>query len=274
MSKHDIFLSYSRKDEVIAKRLSIGLQARGVRLFLDQKDIQPGTIFETNIFSDLRASKSYGIVLTEHSLRSQWVTREYEYARDLHSQGEIKIVPLLFETVDLPAGLSLHSVIDFRDQRKWTANLNLLTFPGVTGKNLDVWFVNHDWSAYWDRLEEQLTNEHGVLTILKGDLLREWHNRQLFLPNGPQNRVVAVVDLFGRCDAEEWRTQQSLRFIFETRERTRAKPDEVVFVLFHDPADMKANEQRLLQYVEPAKVDRLRLYFQIDKNSQSRTAQL
>ena len=85
MSKHDIFLSYSRKDEVIAKRLSIGLQARGVRLFLDQKDIQPGAIFETNIFSDLRASKSYGIVLTEHSLRSQWVIREYEYARDSRS---------------------------------------------------------------------------------------------------------------------------------------------------------------------------------------------
>jgi hypothetical protein len=263
-AKHDIFLSYSRKDEAVAKRLNIDLQARGVRTFLDQKDVDPGAIFEPSIFSELQASKSYGLVLTNNSLKSKWVSREYEYARDLLNRGEMRIIPLLFETVDLPDGLSLHSVIDFRAERKWTANLNSLVFPGITGKRLEVWMVNQEWKPVWRLLEERLTTEQGISTIRGGDVLREWYNGQLFPAERSQDRVVVVVNLFGGWAADEWRLKESLRFLFEVRERTRAKSNEVVFVLFHDPADMRANYAKLQQYVEQSKIERLRLYFQID----------
>ena len=263
--RHDIFISYSRKDEEIAKRLNSGLQARGVRTLLDQKDIEPGSFFEKDIFSLLRTSKCYGILLTPNSLTSKWVSREYEYARDLHDRGEMRIIPLLFDTVDLPAGLSSHSVIDFRNKDRWAANLNLLTFPGITGKHLDVWFVNYDWSKPWALLETRLMREHGALTIIKGDILREWRNGQLANSSDTSTRVVAAVDLFGRPGGDEWRIQESVRFLFELRESTRAKPNEVVFVLFHDRASMKANEKTLSSYLEPAKIDRLRFYFYIDK---------
>jgi TIR domain-containing protein len=43
---YDIFLSYSRADEKFVMPLHADLAQRGVRAFLDQKDIQPGELFE------------------------------------------------------------------------------------------------------------------------------------------------------------------------------------------------------------------------------------
>jgi hypothetical protein len=269
-AKYDIFLSYSRKDEAIAKRLDTELQARGVRTFLDQKDIDPGAIFEQNIFAELGQSKSYGLIVTQNSLKSAWVSREYEYARGLLERRRMRIIPLLFDAVDVAGQLALHNMLDFRDVGKRSANLNSMIFPGMTGKRLRVWLVNYDASPPWKFLEERLSREHGVYEFVSNDILREWHNGHLSAAEDSRERIIAVVNLFGGRIAGESRAIESARFLFEVRERTHGSANEVVFILFHDPARMVRSRSQLLEAIGESKVERLRRYFQLDITADER----
>jgi hypothetical protein len=277
-TKYDIFLSYSRRDEAVAKWLNGELQARGVRTFLDQKSIDPGALFEQNIFDELRKCRSYGLILTRNSLNSDWVQREYACANEMVQRGDMRIIPLLFEALDIPVNLSLHNVLDFRDAEKRTARVNSLVFPGITGKTLHVWMVNSDWSRGWTALEEHLSAKHGIFEFNAADIVREWNQSHLPHWHASHARVVAIVNLFGSLiDADrEWRIKKSAQFIFDVRERTRGTESEVVFVLFQDPAVMARSRGLLEEAIGAAKVERLRSYFQIDstRDDDTRAAEI
>ncbi len=274
-AKYDIFLSYSRKDDEIAKRLDRELRARGVRTFLDQKDIDPGAIFEQNIFDELAQCRSYGVIVTHNSLGSAWVLREYEYARALHERRPIQIIPLVFEAVDLSGNLAAHSFLDFRDAHSFTTNLTKMIFPGITGKQLHVWMVNRNARPGWKVLEHRLVSTHGVSVVnATTDFVREWRQGHLLRHSlSAQTRVIAIVDLFGGWIEDEWRIGESARFLFDVRERTRGTENEVIFVLFHDPSRMEQFRPTLEQAIGEEKIARLRNYFHIDSAGSEKALQ-
>jgi len=264
-AKYDTFLSYSHKDEEIAKRLDRELRARGVRTFLDQKDIDPGALFGQDIFDRLAQCRSYCVIITKNSLGSAWVLREYEYARSLHPRRPIQVIPLVFEEVDLSGDLAAHSFLDFRHEHRFTPNLTTLIFPGITGKRLDVWMVNRNARPGWRLLQQELLSTHGALVNASTDFVREWRQGHLLRGAlGAETRVIAIVDLFGGWTEDEWSVAESAHFLFDVRERTRDKDNEVVFVLFHDPARMEHFRPTLVQAVGEDKIERLRNYFHID----------
>jgi hypothetical protein len=265
ITRYDIFISYNHRDDAIAKWLDIELQARGVRTFLDKKNIEPGSIFEQSVFAELGRCKSYALIVTSNSLNSAWVLREYQYALE---RGHMPIIPLLFESVDLPETLASHSILDFRDATKRIANLTSLMFPGITGKRLHVWMANYDANPGWIVLQERLLTRHGVSELRSDDLVREWYNGRLNFAADPRERVIAVVNLFGGWAEDEWRVQESARCLFDVRERTRNAANEVVFILFHDPLRLIRFRPILLEAVGEPKVDRLRHYFQLDITKQ------
>jgi hypothetical protein len=261
--RYDVFLSYSRKDQREAKWLDAQLNARGVRTFLDQKSIDPGAIFEQNIFDDLEASRTYCLIVTPNSSGSDWVHREYSYAHDLMERGRLRIIPLLFETVKAGGPLASHNMLDFRDPSQRAAKLTPLIFPGITKKRLDVWLVNWHPSAEWEYLRETLVAQHGVSETTVHDILRGWNKGEVSLAEDGR-RIVAVVGMFGHDWHDSWRILTSVRFIFDVRERTRGKANETVFILFSDLARIDEFRPALVEAVGTEKVERLRNYFQID----------
>ena len=74
------FLSYSSKDGEFAAQLYASLTGAGVRVFWDHFDLFPGERLEAQIAEAIRENKRLLVVLSKHSMASDWVVREIELA--------------------------------------------------------------------------------------------------------------------------------------------------------------------------------------------------
>lgn len=74
------FISYSSKDEDFAKRLHTDLQDNGVRCWFAPRDMKTGDPVRPTIDEAIRIRDKLLLVLSEHSLESNWVEKEVETA--------------------------------------------------------------------------------------------------------------------------------------------------------------------------------------------------
>jgi hypothetical protein len=108
-----VFLSYSSSDKEIARRLTDELTRVGVRVWLDECEIKVGDNIIQNIEQGIRDSDYLALILTPRSVTSKWVIEELSAAR-MVQPGSKKILPLLFETCEVPPLLKNTQWADFR----------------------------------------------------------------------------------------------------------------------------------------------------------------
>ena len=131
---YSCFISYSSKDQEFAERLHADLQAKGVRCWFAPEDIQGGRKLHEQIEQAIRHYDKLLLVLSEHSMGSEWVKTEIYHARqDEMRSRRRKLFPI--------------SLVDFPTVREWTA------FDADTGKDMGrevrEYFVP-DFSAWKD----------------------------------------------------------------------------------------------------------------------------
>jgi hypothetical protein len=123
--QHDIFLSYSRKDARIMRRLYADLAASGFTVWTDD-DLTPGTpSWMTAIENAIQASGCVVVLLTPESKKSRWVERELTSA----SNYDLSIFPLLArgdERSSIPLLLSSHQWSDIRKERDYRMSVRKL----------------------------------------------------------------------------------------------------------------------------------------------------
>lgn len=78
---YSCFISYSTKDEAFAQRLHADLQDNGVRCWFARQDIRGGRKIHEQIDDAIRVHDRLLLVLSEHSMNSQWVQTEIAKAR-------------------------------------------------------------------------------------------------------------------------------------------------------------------------------------------------
>jgi hypothetical protein len=92
LSPGQVFISYSRKDQDIVRRIVKFLRAQGINVWLDNEKLIPGTpIWEEEIEKALRATTAVIAVMSPDSKNSEWVRREISLADQNHKQ----IFPIL-----------------------------------------------------------------------------------------------------------------------------------------------------------------------------------
>jgi hypothetical protein len=74
------FISYSSKDQKFADRLYADLQNKGVRCWLATEDLKIGAKIRTGIDEAIRLHDKLLLVLSKHSVTSDWVEQEVETA--------------------------------------------------------------------------------------------------------------------------------------------------------------------------------------------------
>jgi predicted aminopeptidase len=109
MSWHT-FLSYSRQQYHFAESLASALQARGVTVWFDVQQLEPGTRWQQDIDDGLANSGTVILLASRASLDSPYVAREWGSALQ---QGKPVIVALI-ERVRLPPALRRAPLIDCR----------------------------------------------------------------------------------------------------------------------------------------------------------------
>jgi hypothetical protein len=95
-----LFISYSHEDKPVAKQVAEALSQRGYEVFWDAK-IPPGMTFDTYIYENLKGSNAVVVLWSKHSINSDYVKEEAEYAK--HHRV---LVPLNIDGVDLPFGFT------------------------------------------------------------------------------------------------------------------------------------------------------------------------
>lgn len=110
----EVFISYSRKDEHLVKRLIKALKKHGIKVFCDVDDILVGHSFVDKIYEGIRNSDYLIILLTKNSVESKWVKDELSKAKIKQMQdGSIEILPLKYEECRMPDVLSDIQYEDF-----------------------------------------------------------------------------------------------------------------------------------------------------------------
>lgn len=80
-----LFISYSHGDAKFADKIEKHLNNRGIRFWRDIHDMKSGRV-EKQIDRAIRQNPTVLLVLSEHSLSSDWVEREVRTARGLEKE--------------------------------------------------------------------------------------------------------------------------------------------------------------------------------------------
>jgi hypothetical protein len=78
---YSCFISYSSKDEAFAKCLYVDLQSRGVRCWFAPLDMRSGRKLHEQIDEAIRLHERLLLILSPHSMDSEWVKTEIAKAR-------------------------------------------------------------------------------------------------------------------------------------------------------------------------------------------------
>lgn len=100
------FLSHSHEDRKTAHELAANLRAKGVDVWLDAWEINPGDSLVQKIFEEgLRNCQLFIILLTPTSVRSGWVQHELDAAIVQRLSGATRVVPVVAAPCDVPIAL-------------------------------------------------------------------------------------------------------------------------------------------------------------------------
>lgn len=85
---HSLFISYSSKDDILARRLHADLQANGVRCWFAPEDLKIGSKFRRSIDEAIHLQDKLLLLLSEHSIASTWVETEVEAALEKENRQQ------------------------------------------------------------------------------------------------------------------------------------------------------------------------------------------
>ncbi len=88
---YSCFISYSTKDQEFAERLHADLQAKGVRCWFAPEEMKAGRKLHEQIDEAIRLHDKLLLILSEHSMSSEWVGTEILKARKREIEENEKI---------------------------------------------------------------------------------------------------------------------------------------------------------------------------------------
>lgn len=111
---HDAFLSYSRRDSDVMRRVQGTLHTAGVRVWVDEQGLEPGTMsWKQAIQQAIEQASCLVVILSPDSKQSRWVQAELDYAE---SQSK-KIFPILArgdKSSAVPFGYTMAQWVDIQ----------------------------------------------------------------------------------------------------------------------------------------------------------------
>lgn len=126
-----VFISYASQDRAAADRVCAGLERRGVRCWIANRDIQGGENFQEAIVAALRVARAAVLVFSAHANHSGPIKNELALA----GQFRLRLIPLRLDA---------------------TAPSDAFAFELATRQWVDL---RGDWEAILDGLEQRISGD-------------------------------------------------------------------------------------------------------------------
>ena len=138
---HTCFISYSSKDQAFAERLYADLQNKGVHCWFAPHDMRIGDEIRPRIDESIRIHDKLLLILSESSVKSQWVKKEVETAFEKERRRKkLVLYPIkLDETVT-------------RTRQAWAADIRRQRLVG----DFTCWKDHDAYQKAFDRLLRDL----------------------------------------------------------------------------------------------------------------------
>lgn len=112
-----VFISYSRKDEAVMRRIATFLRKEGIRVWVDNEKLIPGNPnWEAEVEKAIISAGAVVVLLSLDSKISPWVRREISFAEEYDK----RIFPVLISgnEKDIPIRLTTHQRVDLRQNEE------------------------------------------------------------------------------------------------------------------------------------------------------------
>jgi CspA family cold shock protein len=100
-----VFISYNHGDGWTAAWLAEGLGKFGIKVWIDQEGMRTGDDIYHKVEAAIATSQFFLILLTENSVKSDWVQKELAIAIERYKHDELLILPVRAGPVTLPKSL-------------------------------------------------------------------------------------------------------------------------------------------------------------------------
>ncbi|MCG8489298.1 MAG: toll/interleukin-1 receptor domain-containing protein [Candidatus Thiodiazotropha sp.] len=120
----DCFISYSSADEEFVTRFYNDLQAAGVRCWFAPEDLGLGAKIRTTLHDAIESTSRFIVVLSENSIRSEWVEDEVERALEIERKiNTVLLLPIRIDDSVMSCGAgwasSLQRIRNIADFTRW-----------------------------------------------------------------------------------------------------------------------------------------------------------
>ncbi|MBN2196462.1 MAG: toll/interleukin-1 receptor domain-containing protein [Polyangiaceae bacterium] len=133
---HDVFLSHNSRDKPAVRELKRELEARGISVWLDKKELRPGDRWLSALDAAIKDSKTVAVLVGASGV-GPWQDEEMDAALQLAVRKGHRVIPVLLagapESPELPLFLKGRTWVDLRAGLTG-AGLDQLVF-GVTGNH-------------------------------------------------------------------------------------------------------------------------------------------
>jgi hypothetical protein len=118
------FISYARRDREFAEKLRDDLEFRGLSTWIDLEDIPAASQWATKIEQAILECPYFLLLLSPHSVSSEYVRREYQFAV-LHSKT---VIPVVLTDCEIPQDIAPIQYVDMQNYETGLIRL-LAVFP-------------------------------------------------------------------------------------------------------------------------------------------------
>lgn len=113
-----IFISHSGIDKPFVRKLKLGLEKLGLKVWLDEVEIKVGQSISQEVSEALASSEVFCFVISANSNQSSWVNREFNSKLPFIISGQSVLIPCRLDDSPIPAIITDIKYADFRKSFK------------------------------------------------------------------------------------------------------------------------------------------------------------
>lgn len=122
-----IFLSHTEADKQFVRKLALDFDSHGIWCWLDEAELKVGDSLIERIREAIDRVDYVAVILSPRSVVAPWVQREVDVAMNQEISGRrIKVLPIMYETCELPGFLLGKFYSDFTDEAEYPQSFKRL----------------------------------------------------------------------------------------------------------------------------------------------------